>query len=79
MRLVSLRSSMLSNIGFDPNSEVLVVQFANGDFYRYEGVPAETYIKLLTDKTSHGQSFLRNVRAKAFPYKKIEREDVEGL
>ena len=79
MRMITLQSTQLASIGFDPGQEILVAQFQNGSFYRYEGVPAETYVAILTDDKSHGHVFNELVKAKDFSFTKIEPSDVQAL
>lgn len=66
-------------MGFDPSTETLVVQFQNGNLYRYSGVPSDTFVAVITDKESTGKAFTRLVKDRAFPYKKVEPEEVVGL
>ena len=79
MRMITLQSTQLASIGFDSAQEILVAQFQNGSFYRYEGVPSETYLAILTDDESHGRAFNDLVKDKAFAYTKIEPADVQAL
>jgi hypothetical protein len=44
--LVPVASSLLTAIGYDPDVQVLEVEFQNGDVYRYTSVPQEIYSEL---------------------------------
>ena len=52
-----LKSSMLSTVGYNQETETLVAQFNHGKFYRYDGVSAEAFVGVLTNQESHGRSF----------------------
>jgi hypothetical protein len=43
MERISVSSSNISAIGYDPDSEVLEVEFTNGAVYSYSGVPSGEY------------------------------------
>lgn len=47
MNLITVDSSMVHGVGYDPNARELEVIFTSGKIYRYEGVPADVYDKLL--------------------------------
>lgn len=66
-------------MGYDPSTETLVVQFQSGDYYRYNGVPSDTFVAVITDKESYGKAFNTHIKNKAFPYTKITPEEVVGL
>lgn len=79
MRMIPLRSSMIASIGFDPSGEILIVQFNGGSFYRYDGVPAETFVSIVTDRESHGHAFNSLVKDRAFSHRQVEPAEVQGL
>lgn len=79
MRLSHVTSSMISTLGYDPNQEIMVVQFQNGKTYRYNGVPTGVFLAVLTDRESVGKAFNHHIRSKSYPYKEIELSDVEAL
>lgn len=79
MRLVPVQSSMLASLGYDQTTETMVVQFQNGSLYRYDGVPSGTFIAVITDKESQGKSFNRLIKNRAFPYERVEPDEVAGL
>ena len=47
MNLVSVDSSMVHAIGYDPDAKELEVIFTSGKIYRYQSVPPDVYDKLL--------------------------------
>ena len=79
MRLVHVTSSMISTVGFDPDQEIMVVQFQNGKTYRYDGVPAGVFISVLTDRESVGKSFNHHIRKGKYPYREIKLDEAEAL
>ncbi len=47
MKRVAVKSSNVVSVGYDPQSQVLEVEFHGGSVYRYRGVPAEQHEKLM--------------------------------
>ena len=43
MKRSALESSSLSEAGYDPDRQMMEVEFRNGGLYRYLDVPAEVY------------------------------------
>jgi len=56
-------SSFIKNVSWDPNSEVLLVQFSSGSTWMYHGVPKEVYESLVRSP-SVGEYFNKNIRNK---------------
>lgn len=54
-------SSFIKNVSWDPNSEILLVQFSSGSTWAYHGVPESTYNSMVRS-TSVGEYFNKNVR-----------------
>jgi len=79
VRLLSINSTMLASIGWNPATETMVVVFNNGDIYQYNGVPADSYLKVITAEKSVGKAFNEYIKGRDFPFAKIERKDMEGL
>ena len=79
MKMIPIRSSMLAAMGYDQSTETLVIQFQNGKLYRYNGVPSGTFVAVITDKESTGKAFNRLVKDRAFPFEKVEPDEVMGL
>ncbi|HBB22210.1 MAG TPA: KTSC domain-containing protein, partial [Pseudomonas sp.] len=47
MKRVALQSSSLRSLGYDPEQQILEVEFSSGALYRYEAVPPEVVQALL--------------------------------
>lgn len=54
-------SSFIRNVSWDPNSEILLVQFSSGSTWAYHGVSESTYNSMVRS-TSVGEYFNKNVR-----------------
>ena len=61
MRRVAVDSSALSAVGYDPATNVLELEFVEGDVYRYFAVPRRIHRELLAAE-SLGRYFLTNIR-----------------
>lgn len=48
---------MLATVGYDPDAETLIAQFNTGDFYKYDGVPSDSFVGVITNGESHGRAF----------------------
>ncbi len=69
---------MIATMGFNPDLGALVVQFNNGSYYRYDGVPSDVFVGLVTTPESHGRAFNSLVKP-AFVGTVIQPEDVAAL
>lgn len=69
MEMISVQSSSLRSVGFDPTTSTLRVQFVKGKLYEYAGVPLDVYRSLL-DAPSLGQYFNRYIR-NIYPYRRL--------
>ena len=68
MKMISVDSTLISEVGYDPDLEKLIVVFKkSGGKYIYSGVPQETYDALMA-AASVGGYFLKNVKPK-FPFR----------
>ena len=66
--LIKVDSTLLSEVGYDPDLEKLTVIFKKtGGRYVYSGVPQETYDAMMA-AGSVGGYFLKNVKPK-FPFR----------
>ena len=74
-----LRSSMLSTLGYNPDTETLIAQFNTGQFYKYTGVPADVFVGVVTNAESHGRAFNELVKGADFHPEKIDATDVAIL
>ncbi|WP_231184655.1 KTSC domain-containing protein [Haladaptatus sp. DYF46] len=62
-------STSLTSVGYDPEEEILEIEFHSGGVYRYADVPQSVYQELLSAR-SHGSYFHENVRG-AYDYRRI--------
>ncbi len=74
-----IRRIILNKSGYDPGNEILVAQFNNGKLYRYDGVPAETFVSIVTNQESQGKAFTELVKNRSFPFHPIDPSEVQGL
>ena len=54
-------SSSLRSVGYDPDRQVLEIEFQNGSVYQYSGVQELVYVNLM-HASSKGQYFDANIR-----------------
>lgn len=66
MELISVESSMIDAVGYDPESQEMLVIFNSGKSYRYTGVPKKVHEELLAaeSKGSYMKTFVIDV----YPY-----------
>jgi hypothetical protein len=63
MNRVAVRSEALGEVGYDPQSLTLEVQFKDGRVYQYFDVPAQIYEELLNPPGgSKGAYFAYNIK-----------------
>jgi len=51
MKRTRVKSSLVVSIGYDPEKEILELEFTTGSIYRYEDVPKEEYRDLMKAKS----------------------------
>lgn len=61
MRRVPVQSRAIASVGYDPASNVLELEFADGDVYRYYAVPRRVHRELLA-ADSMGRYFQSEIR-----------------
>ena len=77
-RILTLQSSSLGHIGYNPETEDLFVMFRqSGKWVVYRGVPADVFVAILTDTVSHGRAFDAKIRKGNFPFEYIEQSEHE--
>ncbi len=54
-------STSLRSVGYDPEHQLLEIEFTSGRVYRYRNVPSEEYTQLMRSE-SHGQYFNSRIR-----------------
>ena len=69
MRRDSVSSSNIVSAGYEPSSETLEVEFANGGVYQYYNVPQSIYEAFLA-AASKGQFFNSQIKDR-FPYARV--------
>ena len=68
MNRVSVKSSNIASIGYDPVSLILEVEFLDLSIYHYFGVPIQHYQGLMASD-SHGKYLNANIK-NSFRYQK---------
>lgn len=63
-------STVIRNLRYNPDTEVLVITFVSGKVYAYHPVPAEMYARML-QSGSKGQFFNRFIRDQ-FSYRQLD-------
>lgn len=67
---MKVSSSAIRDLEYDANAKTLTVEFTHGGRYRYQGVPEETYNKVMSS-SSIGGSFQQLIRTQ-FPATKLK-------
>lgn len=61
IHIYDVDSSNLSGVGYDPDLEILIVEFTSGGIYAFHGVPPEVYTSF-QNAPSMGRYFAANIR-----------------
>lgn len=69
MDLTPMQSRHIAGIGYDPETQDLVVAFYTGSRYVYRGVPGDVYAALM-EAPSAGNYHAMNIRNK-YEYEKV--------
>lgn len=69
MERVAVESSMICEVGYDAEAQMLEVVFNSGKIYRYTGVPPTAYTELL-DSASKGQ-YMRECIIDVYPVRRV--------
>lgn len=70
MKRVVVNSSSLRALGYDPEQQVLEVQFSSGALYRYEAVPPEA-VQALLEADSLGRHFNQVFKPQHYRYRRL--------
>ncbi len=70
MNRVPVSSSNLMSVGYDPESQILEVEFHNNTVYQYLNVPHHIYSGLIS-AGSHGSYLDSHVKKAGYPFKRI--------
>ncbi|ABP80533.1 KTSC domain-containing protein [Pseudomonas stutzeri] len=71
MKRVALQSSSLRSLGYDPEQQILEVEFSSGALYRYEAVPPEV-VQALLEADSLGRHFNQVFKPQHYRYWRID-------
>ncbi|UUC82299.1 KTSC domain-containing protein [Stutzerimonas stutzeri] len=71
MKRVALQSSSLRSLGYDPEQQILEVEFSSGALYRYETVPPEV-VQALLEADSLGRHFNQVFKPQHYRYRRID-------
>jgi hypothetical protein len=63
--MAQVDSEAIAEIDYEPGSSTLLVRFADGDWYRYFGVPVSLYADFVSAE-SHGRFFHAKIRDRYF-------------
>jgi len=66
-----LQSSSLRSLGYDPEQQILEVEFSSGALYRYEAVPPEV-VQALLEADSLGRHFNQVFKPQHYRYWRID-------
>jgi hypothetical protein len=69
MERTSVSSSTISAIGYDPDTQILEVEFLNGSVYEYSGVPSSEHDGLM-NADSKGKYLHANIK-KVYAFVKL--------
>lgn len=69
MKRQAVDSSNLVSVGYDPENQILEIEFHGGRVYRYSGVPSDVHQALMS-ASSHGKYFNSHIRG-AFSYTQV--------
>jgi len=70
MKRASVASSSLRSLGYDPEQQVLEVEFDGGAVYQYEKVPAEA-VQALLQADSLGRHFNQVFKPQHYAYRRL--------
>lgn len=68
--MIPVESSNLKAIGYNPEDQMLYVDFLNNTTYRYSGVPEDVFNAFL-ESDSKGQFLHRNIKMAGYEYERL--------
>ncbi|HAQ73891.1 KTSC domain-containing protein [Stutzerimonas nitrititolerans] len=71
MKRASVASSSLRSLGYDPEQQMLEVEFSGGAVYRYEQVPPEA-VQALLEADSLGRHFNQVFKPQHYAYRRVQ-------
>jgi hypothetical protein len=69
MKRVSVQSSNLSSVGYDPNTMILEIEFHDRRIYQFSEVPASCFSGLM-NAPSLGKFFARHIKGN-YPFRNL--------
>ena len=69
MNMTECTSSQISRYGYDPQTQIMAVEFRRGGAYEYRGVPADVFQRFV-EADSKGSFHYREIKGK-FQYEKV--------
>jgi hypothetical protein len=66
----TVASEVLRGVGYDPDRNILELEFTSGEVYRYFDVPPELHVGLMT-ADSHGAFFAAHIRDAGFEFERV--------
>ena len=69
MNGAGVQSSNVRAVGYDPEHQILEVEFLNGGIYQYHAVPEDVRAQMM-DAPSKGQFLRRNIKDR-FPHSRV--------
>jgi hypothetical protein len=70
MKRISVRSSNVAKVGYDPETLTLEVEFKDGGLYEFYGVPERHFLNLTSGTRSVGRYMAENIRGH-YRYRKL--------
>ena len=70
MKRIPVVSSMIRSVGYDEPASFLEIEFRSGKLYRYDDVPQEVYLELMS-ASSKGRYFEMHIKDAGFGYHRI--------
>jgi hypothetical protein len=70
MNRVSVSSSNLASVGYDPDTCTLEIKFRSGGVYQYRNVPARIHAGLMS-ANSHGRYFYAHIKKAGYTYRRV--------
>lgn len=72
MNRTPVSSSNLASVGYDPEHEILEIEFRTGSVYQYFDVPVHIYEGLM-HASSHGSYFDAHIKKGGYSYTRVRR------
>ena len=71
MQREPVASEVLRGVGYDPDRNILELEFTSGEVYRYFDVPPDLHAGLMT-AGSHGAFFAAHIRDAGFEFERVD-------